>query len=195
MRAGAFGGVAAGPVHDRERGGEQRHCRLSSEHGTHKTVTARFWPWLEPFFKPNSFNPFTLSPFLFNLFARCRCCQVRCGWTGARSGARQGAVSLPPTGGQSTCRSHSRFLISAFLFPGDQRQSKMWKILALHNFKSWGCYPVSRAMCEIACAVGCEAGSGVIAADRGLVDLRAGLRPKTSLAACDAGQSRLAHLP
>ena len=37
-------------------------CPLPSELGTHKTVTARFWPWLAPFFRPKSLKPFKLFP-------------------------------------------------------------------------------------------------------------------------------------
>ena len=35
---------------------------LSSEYGTHKTVKARFWLWLEPFFRQRSLNHFKLFP-------------------------------------------------------------------------------------------------------------------------------------
>jgi len=35
---------------------------LSSEHGTYEAVTARFWPWLEPFFRCKSLKRFMLFP-------------------------------------------------------------------------------------------------------------------------------------
>ena len=39
IRAGSAGRAGSG-------GGRGAHRPLSSEHGTHKTVTARLWPWL-----------------------------------------------------------------------------------------------------------------------------------------------------
>ena len=34
---------------------------ITSEYGTYKTITARFWPWLELFLVPKSLNSFRLS--------------------------------------------------------------------------------------------------------------------------------------
>jgi len=41
---------------------EVQRSPLSSEFGTNTTANAKFWPWLEPFFRRKSSKPFQVAP-------------------------------------------------------------------------------------------------------------------------------------
>ena len=44
------------------RRGAAVHVAVLEQLDTNKTVTARFWPWLEPFFRQKCLKPFKLCP-------------------------------------------------------------------------------------------------------------------------------------